>query len=172
MVYCVLITVKGIFSANYKVVLLSRKDVWLVTFKLLAQCLPTNSGSVAGSLEPWADNGSQSSSVAYSVLVSISVFMVLSTVSPFMNSPDNSLLSHSVLPVFQPCISFPQPWYTPLWWTELQTPANWLNCNRQRKHYFTQLSSSTGPDPLLDSVLRPGLIRSIAMGVDQWNRIV
>ena len=35
----------------------------------------------------------------YSVLVSISVFMALSTVFHSMNSPDNFPLSHSVLPV-------------------------------------------------------------------------
>ena len=35
----------------------------------------------------------------YSVLVSISVFMVLSTVFHSINSPDNSPLSHSALPV-------------------------------------------------------------------------
>ena len=35
----------------------------------------------------------------YSVLVSISVVMALSTVFHFINSPDNSLLSHSVFPV-------------------------------------------------------------------------
>ena len=35
----------------------------------------------------------------YSVLMSISVFMALSTVFHSMNSPDNSLFSHSVLPV-------------------------------------------------------------------------
>ena len=34
-----------------------------------------------------------------SVLVSVSVFMVLSTVFPSINSPDNSPLSDSVLPV-------------------------------------------------------------------------
>ena len=34
---------------------------------------------------------------SYSVLVSVSVFMALSTVFLTMNSPDNSLLSHSVL---------------------------------------------------------------------------
>ena len=43
----------------------------------------------------------------YSVLVSISVFMALSTVFHSMNSPDNSPLSHTVLPVsFLPCWSF------------------------------------------------------------------
>ena len=42
-----------------------------------------------------------------SVFVSISVFMALSTVFHSINSPDNSPLSHSVLPVlFPPCWSF------------------------------------------------------------------
>ena len=35
----------------------------------------------------------------YSVLVSISVIMALSTVFHYINSPDDSPLSHSVLPV-------------------------------------------------------------------------
>ena len=35
----------------------------------------------------------------YSVLVSVSVFMVLSTVFRYINSPDNSSFSHSVLVV-------------------------------------------------------------------------
>ena len=35
----------------------------------------------------------------YSVLVFVSVFMALSTVFHSINSPDNSLLSHSVLPI-------------------------------------------------------------------------
>ena len=35
----------------------------------------------------------------YSVLVSVSVFMVLSTVFHPLNSPNNSRLSHSVLPI-------------------------------------------------------------------------
>ena len=43
----------------------------------------------------------------YSVLVSVSVVMVLSTVFLSINSPDNSPLSHSVLPVlFLPYWSF------------------------------------------------------------------
>ena len=43
----------------------------------------------------------------YSVLVSISVFMALSTVFHFINSLDNSPFSHSVLPVlFLPHWSF------------------------------------------------------------------
>ena len=36
----------------------------------------------------------------YSVLVPISVFMALSTVFHSLNSPDNSPLSHSVVPIF------------------------------------------------------------------------
>ena len=36
----------------------------------------------------------------YSVLVSVSVFMALSTVFLSIHSSDNSLFSHSVLPVF------------------------------------------------------------------------
>ena len=43
----------------------------------------------------------------YSVFVSISVDMAVSPVFHFINSPDNSPLSHSVLPVlFLPCWSF------------------------------------------------------------------
>ena len=43
----------------------------------------------------------------YSVLVSVSVCMALSTVFHSINSPDNSSLSHSVLLVpFLPCRSF------------------------------------------------------------------
>ena len=40
-----------------------------------------------------------------SVLVSISVFLTLSTVFHSMHSPDNSPLSHSVLPVFFSALS-------------------------------------------------------------------
>ena len=43
----------------------------------------------------------------YSVLVSISAFLALSTVFHSINSPDNSPLSHSVLPdLFLPYWSF------------------------------------------------------------------
>ena len=43
----------------------------------------------------------------YSVLVSVSVFVVFSTLFHSINSPDNSPLSHSVLPVlFVPYWSF------------------------------------------------------------------
>ena len=50
----------------------------------------------------------------YSVLVSVSVFMALSTIFHSINSPDNSPLSHSVLPVlFLPHWSFQL--YVSLW---------------------------------------------------------
>ena len=53
------------------------------------------------------DINQPSFSLFYSVLVSISVFMALSTVFHSINSPDNSPLSHSVLPVlFLPYWSF------------------------------------------------------------------
>ena len=63
----------------------------------------------------------------YSVLVCISVFMSLSTVFHSINSPDNSPLSYSVLPIIF-CLTDPfncislhesllQPWYNPLWLT-------------------------------------------------------
>ena len=76
----------------------------------------------------------------YSVLVSIFVFIALSTVFHSINSPDNSPFSHSVLPVlflpywsFQLYISYEtllQPWYNLLWLTGLKNtpkpPINWL----------------------------------------------
>ena len=44
---------------------------------------------------------------SYSVHVSVSILMALSTVFHSINSPDNSLLSHSVLPILiLPCWSF------------------------------------------------------------------
>ena len=63
----------------------------------------------------------------YSVLVSVSVFMALSTVFHSINSPDNSPLSHSVLLVLF-CLIGPlnyvslsesllQPRYSPLWFS-------------------------------------------------------
>ena len=61
-------------------------DATLYVFDINQQCLPT----------PF-----------YSVLVSVSVFMALSTVFHSINSPDNSPLSHSVLLVlFLPYWSF------------------------------------------------------------------
>ena len=70
----------------------------------------------------------------YSVLVSISVFMALWTVFHSINSPDNSPLSHSVLPIlFLPYWSFQTHvslWKSPsalkssLWLTGLKAPTN------------------------------------------------
>ena len=77
----------------------------------------------------------------YSVPVSISVFMALSTVFHSINSPDNAPLSHSVLPVFSlPVLSLSallglstmiplnesllQPWYNPLLLGRLKAPTN------------------------------------------------
>ena len=73
----------------------------------------------------------------YSVLVSISVFMALSTVFYSMNSPDNSPLSHSVLPVlFLPHWSFQlnndllmKVFFSldnPLWLNGLKALTDWL----------------------------------------------
>ena len=89
-------------------------DATLYVFDINQQCLPT----------PF-----------YSVLVSVSVFMALSTVFHSINSPDNSRLSHSVLPVlFVPSWSFSQfislskslsaLIYNPLWLTGLKAPTN------------------------------------------------
>ena len=79
----------------------------------------------------------------YSVLVSISVFMALSTVFHPVNFPNNSPLSHSVFPVFF-CLfgpfnyislhgSLSQPRYNPLRLTELKAPTSklTLDCRRQ-----------------------------------------
>ena len=79
----------------------------------------------------------------YSVLVSISVFVALSTVFHSINSPDNSSLSHSVLLVwFLPSLvlsttylslsldeSHLQSWYNPSWLTGLKAPTNLLTFN-------------------------------------------
>ena len=59
----------------------------------------------------------------YSVLVSISVFIALSTAFHSINSPDNSPLSHSVLPVL--FLPYWQPWCNPLWLTGLKAPTNY-----------------------------------------------
>ena len=76
--------------------------------------VPAGSPSRGGDVAVYVFNISQSSlpTPFHSVLVSISVFMALSTVFHSINSPDNSPLSHSVLPVsflpywsFQLCIS-------------------------------------------------------------------
>ena len=45
----------------------------------------------------------------YSALVSVCVFIALSTVFHSINFPNNSLLSHSVLPFSALLVSLPQP---------------------------------------------------------------
>ena len=71
--------------------------------------LPTGSTSHGGDVAVYMFGIKQPSFSApyYSVLVSVSVYTALSTVFYFINSPDNSPLSHSVLPVlFLPFWSF------------------------------------------------------------------
>ena len=63
--------------------------------------VPVGSPSRGGNVVVYVFNKSQPSlsTPFYSVLASISVVMALSTVFHSINSPDNSPLSHSVLPV-------------------------------------------------------------------------
>ena len=99
--------------------------------------VPTGSPSHGGDVAVYVLDINQLSlpTPFYSVLVSVSVFVALSTVFHSINSPNNSLLSHSVLPVlflsywsFQLHISLYesllQPCYNPLWWTGLKAPTN------------------------------------------------
>ena len=75
----------------------------------LSVCIPTGSPSRGGDVMVYVININQPSlpTPFYSVLVSVSVFTALSTVFHSINSPDNSPLSHSVLPVlFLPNWSF------------------------------------------------------------------
>ena len=71
--------------------------------------VPTGSTSRGGDVAVYVFDTNQRSlpTPFYSVLVSISVFMALSTVFHSIDSSDNSPLSHSVLPViFLPYWSF------------------------------------------------------------------
>ena len=63
--------------------------------------VPTGSPSRGGDVVVYIYDIDQPSlpTLFYSVLVSISVFMALSTVFHSINSPDNTPFSHSVLPV-------------------------------------------------------------------------
>ena len=76
--------------------------------------VPPGSPSSGGYVAVYVFNINQPSlaTAFYSVLVSVSLFMTLSTVFHFINSSDNSLFSYSVLPIlilpywsFQLCIS-------------------------------------------------------------------
>ena len=80
----------------------------IVTFHSI---VPMGSPSRGGDVTVYVPHINQPSlpTPFYSVLVSVSVFMALSTVFLSINSPDNSLLSHSVLLVlFLPYWSFQQ----------------------------------------------------------------
>ena len=63
--------------------------------------VPAGSPSCSGDVTVYVPDINQPSlpTPLYSVLMSVSVFMALSTVFHSINSPNNSLLSHSVLPV-------------------------------------------------------------------------
>ena len=68
-------------------------------------CSPSRGGDV--SVNVFDINQPSLPTPFYSAFVSVSVFMVLSTVFHSINSPYNTLLSHSVLPVlFLPYWSF------------------------------------------------------------------
>ena len=64
-------------------------------------CVPAGSPPRGGDVAVYVFDINQPSlsTPSYSFLVSVSVFMTLSTVFHSMNSPNNSPLSHSVLPV-------------------------------------------------------------------------
>ena len=73
----------------------------LETVYTLVDGVPAGSSSRGGDVMVYVFDVHQPSLPAsfYSVLVSISVLMALSTVFQSINSPDNSPFSHSVLPV-------------------------------------------------------------------------
>ena len=64
--------------------------------------VPEGSPSRGGDVAVYVLDITQPSLPTYLVLVSICHFMALSTVFHSINSPDNSPLSHCVLPVFSP----------------------------------------------------------------------
>ena len=69
---------------------------------IVAICrVPVDSPSRSGDVVVYVKDINQPSlpTPFYSILVSVSVFMALSTVFHSINSPDNSPLFHSVLPV-------------------------------------------------------------------------
>ena len=71
------------------------KDMYIVL------CVPAGSLSCDGDVAVYVFDTNQPSlpTPFCPALVSVSVFMALATVFHSINSPDNSLLSHSVLPV-------------------------------------------------------------------------
>ena len=71
----------------------------MLCFRVSKQWVPTGSPSRGGDVTVYVADINQPSlpTPFHSVLVSVSVFMALSTVFHSINSPDNSPLSHSVL---------------------------------------------------------------------------
>ena len=100
--------------------------------------VPTGSPSRGGDVAVYVNlNQPSLSTLFYSDLVSISVFMALSIVFHSINSPDNSPLSHSVLPVLLFCLLGPFN-YTSLCESLLRPRYNLL--------WLTGLKASTGGD--------------------------
>ena len=105
-------------------------------YTLFSSVVPKGAPSRGGDVAVYVFDTNQSSlpTPFYSALVSVYVFMTLSTVFHSINSPNNFPLSHSVLPVFCCLIgpfnstslyeSLPQPWYNPSWLTGLKAPTN------------------------------------------------
>ena len=84
-------------------------NVSLLTVNLLRLTVPAGSPSRGGDVTVYVSDIYQPSlsTPFYSVRASVSVFKALSTVFHFINSPDNSRLSHSVLPDFFFCLIGP-----------------------------------------------------------------
>ena len=79
--------------------LIFEEDGALTIFFSTLPPFPTGSPSCGGDVAVYVFDVNQLSVLTpfYSVLVSVSVFMALSTVFDSINSPDNSPFSHSVL---------------------------------------------------------------------------
>ena len=82
------------------------KRKWLYSSKWahlllpLLRAVPPGSSSRGGEVTVYVPDINQPSlPTPFSLFLSVSVFMTLSTVFHSINSPDNSLLSHSLLPV-------------------------------------------------------------------------
>ena len=71
-----------------------------VVFTHCVVFIPTGSHTRGRDVAVYVFDQLSLSSPFYSALVSVSVFMSLSTVFSFINSPDNSPISQFVLPVF------------------------------------------------------------------------
>ena len=116
-----------------KLTVIHRSACWPSSGQSHSATVPAGSPSRGGDVAVYVFDINQPSLPApfYSILVSISVFMALSTVFHSINNPDDSPLSHSVLPIlflphnwsFQLLISrknLLRPLYNPLWLTGLK----------------------------------------------------